>query len=180
MDKIEGVATFTSDADARTAVARLAELRHDNNNALVGGSHDTRIGDDGATVVTFSYRVAQGAALAVVRDLEKQLKTALAAGGPQIARGEVEMDDDEFFDEATGKLVAGRSNRVVHTYVDDETGETRTRTLIGKTRMAKIVDADGTELGEIAVRSQYDEDGNKVTLPGPAGEADPSVVVEKF
>lgn len=175
MDKLEGTATFADEATAREALQVLAALRYDEGNDIVGGAHDVRVAD-GKSTVTFSYRFREGAD---TKDLERQIKDALSAGKPKLSRGAVDMEDDEYYDESAGRMQLGRSNRVVHTYVDEETGETRERKLIGKTRLARLVDDDGTEIGRVPVRSQYDEDGNKVTFPGPAGEADPAVQVEK-
>jgi hypothetical protein len=177
MRKIEGVARFASEQDAQQALARLAQLRHDDGNELDGGAADLRNTADGSEI-RFSYRVRRAAAKGVGDKLGSQIQSALQAGEVELSHGAVEYDEETYVDRDSGQVRSHQANRVVQTYTDED-GQQKTRVLTTKTRLVRAIDDEtGEEVGKVAVRTVTDEHGNKVVFEGDKGVPEQNVIVE--
>lgn len=178
MEKIESTATFASEADARTAIESLTDLRQAEGNAIVGGAHDVRT-EGGETVVTVSYRLREGTG-------DREAKSVLAAirealGGAELTRTEIAMDTERYPDGRTvsaNRVVVGEAGLVVQ---DDDGEFTIPAGTVLETEMKRVrlVDDEGTVHGEQFARRVIDPQGRLVRFPDAATEADPQVTVEK-
>lgn len=177
MRKIEGTARFGKAEDAQKALDKLAELRRADDNELDGGAASLRAEGD-EHVVTFSFRVRGNVARGTGDQLSKDVEKALKGGQVDVSGGQVEYDEEQYVDRDSGEVKSHQANRVTQTYVDEQ-GQTRTRTLISKTRLVKAIDDEtGEEVGKVAVRTVVDEHGTKVDLGGERGAPEQNVVVE--
>lgn len=172
MKKIEGGATFPSIAEAQDVLDKLTELRHDEDNALIGGGQALHQHDDGSATVTVSYRLREGTNAATVAKLQSEAGDIL---GEDLTRGEILTDTEHVFDAATGQIVTRQANRVVQVQADGSERVLTTRETLGDVTHPET----GEKLGQVPIRSVYDADGNQIRFDGPRGEADPSVTVEK-